>query len=186
MPHDLHLGPLRPDRELLRGGGPEGVGGAEQHLFPLLAEAGGQLADGGGLAHAVHPHHEDDGGLCAQLEAQVALFEALRHDLHKGGLHVPAAPEAPLLRDLPQPVHRLGGGLHPGVGHNHGGFQVLEELLVLPGEGGEEVVHGDGHALAGLGQAVFDFFKKSHGTYLSLSARFFILHRLFSAKRVSP
>ena len=55
--------PLAPDLELLDGGGPEGVAGGEHHRQALLAEFLGKLADGGGLAGAVHAHHEDHEGL---------------------------------------------------------------------------------------------------------------------------
>ncbi len=57
--HDGRAHPLRPDLELLAGGGAEGVARAEQHRLPRPAELGGQLADGGRLARAVHPHHHD-------------------------------------------------------------------------------------------------------------------------------
>ena len=55
---------LCPDAQLLGGGGAEGIAGAQKYLFPVLLQAGGKLAYGGGLADAVYSDHEDDGGLC--------------------------------------------------------------------------------------------------------------------------
>ena len=59
---DVGAGALAPDFQLLDGGGAEGVGGAEQDAVALGLEAGGEFADGGGLAGAVHAHHQDHGG----------------------------------------------------------------------------------------------------------------------------
>ena len=42
-----------------KGGGPEGISGAQQDLFSLGLEPGGQLSDGGGLAHPVDPDEKD-------------------------------------------------------------------------------------------------------------------------------
>ena len=49
-----------PDLQLLDRGGAERVAGGEHHLAALGAEARRELADGGGLARAVHADHEDD------------------------------------------------------------------------------------------------------------------------------
>src|SRR6476660_4365469 len=45
---------LRPHLELLDGGGAEGVAGGQQHAAAFAGAAPRQLADGGGLARAVH------------------------------------------------------------------------------------------------------------------------------------
>ncbi len=51
---------LGPHLELLDGGGAEGVAGGEHHAAALAGAAPRQLADGGGLARAVHADHQDD------------------------------------------------------------------------------------------------------------------------------
>ena len=70
----LAAGALRPFGELLDGGGAEGVAGGQQHrLAQLLLEVPGELADGRGLAGAVHADHEDHGGLGADVDRVLAL-----------------------------------------------------------------------------------------------------------------
>ncbi|MNN93142.1 hypothetical protein D3C81_2115330 [compost metagenome] len=54
---------LAPHLQLLDGGGAEGVAGGEHDLLAILLQLLRQLADGGGLAHAVHADHEDHVGL---------------------------------------------------------------------------------------------------------------------------
>ena len=48
-----------PDVELFGGGGAEGVAGRQHDLAAFARQAQRQLADGGGLARAVHAHHHD-------------------------------------------------------------------------------------------------------------------------------
>ena len=50
---DHGAGALRPDLQLVGSGGAEGVACNQQNLLALLDQPGGDLADGGGLAHAV-------------------------------------------------------------------------------------------------------------------------------------
>ena len=57
---DVDAGALRPDFELLDGGGAEGIGCAEQDGAALGAEERSELAGGGGLAGAVDANHHDD------------------------------------------------------------------------------------------------------------------------------
>ena len=57
-----HVGPgaVRPDAHLVDRRRPVGVGGGDQRGAALLAEAVRELAEGGRLAAAVDPDHEDD------------------------------------------------------------------------------------------------------------------------------
>ena len=80
MSDDVRPGPLSPDGKLVRGGGAEGVGGGEQHLFPLSGKLGADLSDGGGLSHAVDAHHQNDRGLGLQPQAVVGRH-LVRQDL---------------------------------------------------------------------------------------------------------
>src|SRR3569623_253952 len=50
---------LAPGLQLLHRRGAEGVAGREHHRVPLGLQIYRELADGGGLAHAVHAHHQD-------------------------------------------------------------------------------------------------------------------------------
>ena len=54
-----HPDALAPDLELLHGGRAERVARSEQHLLAVGLQLGGELADGGRLADAVHADHED-------------------------------------------------------------------------------------------------------------------------------
>ena len=108
---DVHPRPLGPDGELLRRRRPEGVPGAQQHLFALPLPPGGQLADGGGLAHPVHPDEQHHGGGVHHVHGQVPGGEVLRQDVPHtlaGSLDV-----LDLLRLTAafQLLHRLQGGL---------------------------------------------------------------------------
>ncbi len=127
---DVHAGPLGPDAQLIDGRGPEGVPGAEDHLAPPLLVAVGQLAQGGGLARAVHPHHEDHGQDPGLVDVQG--LRGLQHAHHLllqdqvgvlGGLD--ALPAHPLLG----PLHQLHGGLHAHVPQDEQLLQLLPELV---------------------------------------------------------
>ena len=49
-----HTYPLSPNLQLRNGSRTEGIGSAKHDLLASLLEVVGQLADGGGFAHAVH------------------------------------------------------------------------------------------------------------------------------------
>ena len=57
---DRHAGAVRPDPELVDGGGAERVGGGEDDRSPLRRVAAGELADRRGLAGPVDADDEDD------------------------------------------------------------------------------------------------------------------------------
>ena len=69
--NDVGVCPLRPDGQLVGCSGAEGIGGSEQHLFALGSQLCADLADGGGLAHTVDTHHQNDRGLGVQLQTVV-------------------------------------------------------------------------------------------------------------------
>ena len=54
---------IGPDTELFDGRGAKGVARGEHHVFARIGEAPRELADGGGLARAVHAHHQQHEGL---------------------------------------------------------------------------------------------------------------------------
>jgi truncated hemoglobin YjbI len=67
---EVGLRALRPDLELLLGGGPEGVRGSEEHRAVVLAQLLRQLADRRRLAGAVDADDEDDMRLPRGVERQ--------------------------------------------------------------------------------------------------------------------
>src|SRR2546427_568135 len=87
--------PVRPDLELLARPGSERVGGGEQHAAALAREPVRQLRDGGGLADAVHPEHEDHARWlgCARQRSRIATQrrgcrEDARHGLLQRSLEI--------------------------------------------------------------------------------------------------
>ena len=156
-----HPGAAGPDLQLLDGGGPEGVGGAQNHGLALPLQAGGQLADGGGLAHAVDANHQDDGGL----GGDVQLVVPLQH-VRDNGLQLPhdkaGVGDALLLDALAQPVADKARGVHAHVAHHQQLLQLLKELLVYFGKGVDHLGDLPADVVPGLFQAFPDFVKDAH------------------------
>ena len=60
--HDGNSHALAPNRNLLDGGGSEGIGRTEVDVEAVFLELVSQLSYRGGLPHSVHTHHHDDIG----------------------------------------------------------------------------------------------------------------------------
>ena len=60
MRDNVHTQAVTPCLELLDGGGPKGVGGAQHHLLPIQAVHMGELGDAGCLSHTVYADHQQD------------------------------------------------------------------------------------------------------------------------------
>ena len=81
--NDVDVGALRPDLQLLHGGRPERVGGADERLLARRFQVVGELADGRGLARAVHAddqRHVRDVTVCGAADAaasKIARISAL-------------------------------------------------------------------------------------------------------------
>ena len=73
--HHGHINAFAPNLQLLDGGSAEGVGSTQHNLVAGALKLIGKLSDGGGFAHAVHPHNHNYVGLC----------DALRHLKVVGG-----------------------------------------------------------------------------------------------------
>ena len=133
MPDDIRPGALRPNAQLFRRGGTEGIPCAEQDLFPLAFKLVCKLADGSGLAYAVYAHHQDNGGLGLKLEAGVSHVQKLAHQLHQTRSGLVAVTEAALPGHFPQSLHHIFGGGGSHVGHYQQLFQLLVKILVVRG-----------------------------------------------------
>ena len=137
LPDDLASGPLCPDLQLVGGGGAEGIGGAQHHPFALLFQAGGDLSDGGGLAHTVDADEDADAGLRVQLHCGVSHLHLRHQDLPQ------ALPDGLLALQMlftnlgAQLLHGVRGSVHAKICHDEGLLQLLEEGLVRLGEAGE-------------------------------------------------
>ena len=149
---------LCPDGELLGGGGAEGVRRGQEDLLALGGVFRGQLAYRGRLAHAVHTHHEYDGGLGLQLQLEAAHAQVLGQDVHQRALDLVRAAQGVGAHALAQLLHRLHGGVRSGVGQYQRVLQLLKELLVLAGELGEQ----SAHLAAGLFKPLLYLVEESH------------------------
>ena len=78
---DLHSGPVGPDGQLLRSGGPEGIGRAEDDPLAFVLQLGTDFSDGRGLAHAVHPDKQGHGGLSRQVQPHLTHSQRLGNDV---------------------------------------------------------------------------------------------------------
>ena len=124
-------GARAPDFELLDGRGAKRVGGAEQDGALLVLEAAGELADGGGFARAVDPHHQDDGRRIGHMRgrplAGLEDFEQVLADEPRqldGVVHLVA------LDALADALQDLLGGAHSDIGGDEGEFELVEEVGV--------------------------------------------------------
>jgi hypothetical protein len=153
-PHQLGAHPLGPQLELLGGRGPEGVAGGHDHRPALGHLLVADLADGGGLAHAVDPDEQPDVGL-AGLDAQRAVGD--RQALLEVGLEgvdqLLGRGDALGLDLGPQLVEEGGGGGDADVGPDQGLLQLLPGLLVDLGAGPHRAEVA-GQQAPGLAQAV--------------------------------
>jgi hypothetical protein len=70
--------------------------------------------------------------------------------------------EVLLLHLFPQTLGGLGSGFHTEVGEDQNFFQLIIEIVIDLREG-EGLAEGILHGLDGLGQALLDLIKKSHG-----------------------
>ena len=78
--HQIHLRTVCPDLQLVDGSCTEGICRCQQHLFALLAQVVGKLADGGGLAHPVYSDDQNHAGFGGKVQL-AGTFQHLRDDL---------------------------------------------------------------------------------------------------------
>ena len=156
MADDVHLRPVGPDGQLVGGGGAEGIPRSQQDPVALVLQEIRQLADGGGLAHAVDADHQDHGGLVRQVQVRGPHVQHLHQDLPQAGLDLLRLLDLVGLHPLPQGLHGLQGRVHAHVGEDEVFLQLLKKIFVHGEEAGEDV-------------QLFDLIKQSHGKCLLLS-----------------
>ena len=130
--HHLDADPLGPRRELVDGGGAEGVRRAEHHGAVLRDQDPGDLADGGGLAGAVD-HDQQHAGQAVAGDGEAAVHGRVderdqllaQHRADVGTLALDAQASA-------QVGHDLLGRCDPEVGREQSVLDGLPRVLVEP------------------------------------------------------
>ena len=136
---DLAARAVRPDLELVGRRRAERIRRAQQHALALALEAVGHLADGRGLAHAVHADDQHDARLRRQVERGVAHVQLFNQNLAQRLLHIVAALDALLVHDVAQLFHRVVRDRRAEVSHNEAVLKLVIEFVVngLPHDGVE-------------------------------------------------
>ena len=160
---DVDAGSLRPFGQLLVGCRAESIRARDQHSFALIAIIGGQFADGRGLADSVDADDENDRGTFFKIIGVLALFHLVADAQDQLLPAVRTILDPLVLHLLPQIVKKLFGGLYADIAHDHGFFQLLEELLadLLIPVGVEDLVHIVGNIGLGLTESLFQSGKKA-------------------------
>jgi hypothetical protein len=133
----IGFGALRPDLQLLFGGGAPGIGGAEQHRPPVLAELLRELSDRGRLAGAVDADDENHARRRGQVE-RAGLAE------HVGDLLRERSTEVAELVACLEPADELGGGADAHIALDQGLLEPLPVLVVSGIEGRSGELAGEG------------------------------------------
>src|SRR5690606_32941960 len=124
-------GALTPQLQLLGRGGAEGVGGGQDDLLPRTGVAGGELADGGGLAGPVHPRDQPHGGaLGTAVEPAVNDRQLQPQDLLEQRERLGARAHALLAAAVAQTLDQLQGSLDPHISGDQGFLELLPDLVV--------------------------------------------------------
>ena len=128
---DFHRVAVRPYRELFTRGGTKGVSGGQQNTGPMVCKVRRQLADGCGLARAIHAHHHDDGGFVFANHQR--FLQRLQHLAQAGDQNVfqrHRVSDAAAQHLAAQVGQQKFGGGNTGVGHQQSAFQVLVQRFV--------------------------------------------------------
>ena len=151
---------LRPDFQLLDGGGAKGVRGAEHHAAAFLAKAVGELADAGGLARAVDADNENHARAAAILRSgDAAGCRHIRPDRRVQDSNDVRLDLALELRGIGErvAVHLFAHGiedfarrLHAQVGGEQRGLQILEDRRIDLALAEKNRVNGLGKRRLGL------------------------------------
>ena len=133
--------------------------------MPLRFESGGQLADGGGFAHAVDPDHQNDRRFGGQVQLLPAA-QHLRHDLRQQTLDLVGIGHTLLFHLLAQLVADKRGGVGSHIRHNQNLFQLFKQFLVNFGKGMQHRIDRMHQGIARFFESLSDFTKKAHDNLL--------------------
>ena len=171
--HDGHPCAVSPDLQLLAGSSTEGIARSQHHPLALPGVVIGQFGNAGGLAHAVDPNDQNDGGLAAQVHLSFRRH-LLGNDVAQGICRLFAGLEALFLHAVAQLVHQMDRHIAAHVGQDQLFFQLIVHVIV-DHAAGERIHNAAPEAGAGLFQArfhlVFFFFSESeepHGVLLCI------------------
>ena len=129
--HHLRADASAPHFELIDGGGTERVARREHDAQTLRLEVMGELADGRGLAGAVHANHQHDMGPC-RLVRREGMRQGLEHARDLGGEHCShrLRRNAPLVAALGDDLADAARHGDAEIGLDQHLFELIERLLV--------------------------------------------------------
>ncbi len=144
-----------PHLQLLDGGGAERVGGAQQHAAAFGPVSAGQLSDGGGLARAVHAHHEDHGRRLGHVRNRpLGRFEHFEKMLRDQLLDLARVGQLLAVGALADAFENLADGIHADVGGDERVLQLVEQVgvdFLASGDGVFQPIHQAGTRLLDAG-----------------------------------
>ncbi|MNH13634.1 hypothetical protein D3C79_732120 [compost metagenome] len=149
---------LAPHLQLLDRGGAEGITGSQHDLLAFQLQLFRQLANGGGLAGAVHANHKNHIGFVLGLYVQWLLDRAQQRSQFFLQRFVQGIGIGQLLaRDLLGQVLDNGrGSLHTHVGSQQARLDFVEQVVVDDLLAEEQAGHALADAGTGLGQALLE------------------------------
>ena len=102
----------RPDLQLVCGRRPEGISRHQHDLLSLSGQLLRDLADGGGLAHAVDADDQNHAGVGGQIQLRVPHGKHVHKDILQRFPRFLRGFQVLLPDGLAQPPHSLDGGVH--------------------------------------------------------------------------
>ena len=126
----------------------------------------GELADGRGLAHAIHADNEDDFRMVRILLIDGIILQKLLHSLfHEGHDFIGIVDRAfgDTAADL---SHQVVRGAHADVSGEQDHFQIFQEIIVDLRIADDDALDIADEALFRAGESPFDLIKKSHVSFL--------------------
>ncbi len=146
---DVHTGAVRPDLQLVDGGGTERVGGSEDDLFALGFEVGRHLSDGGGLADAVYADDEDHGRGRHKVDGLV-LAEHIGHNFFNKTADFRRILDVLFFDAVLELADDGLRGDNTDIAHDEDFGELVIEVVANAVEGVEDVVDGSGKIVACL------------------------------------
>ena len=106
---------LSPNFQLIGCGRTESIAGNQQNILAFIHQAGGNLADGGGLTHTVNTDDQDYRGGGAEVQLRIAHIQHIHQDLLKSFLGLFRGLQMLLADTLTQGIGCLHGGIHTQI-----------------------------------------------------------------------